>query len=68
MAVSELEVKFRWENDNFFEMTRKVDAEDVQTIIKAEEQGNLASLWPHIEKICIGTITQDMKTIGEKML
>ena len=67
MAAQQILVRLIWENEVSFEMTRKKDEDDAVTIVKAEEQGAIGALWPHIENICKEQFSRDLKTIGDDM-
>lgn len=67
MAVSELEVKFKWENGASFEMTAKKDAEDAFIVVKADENTYFNALWEHFKAICIDYIDRRLDVIGNEM-
>jgi len=63
---SKIEIKLKWENDNFFEMTAKTDSE-ATTIVRVEENGCIETLWSHISSICKAYLAKQLDTIGEEM-
>ncbi len=65
--MKELEIKLIWENDTSFEMTSKQDAEDIISIIKVGENGDLATIWEHIERICYAYFTSKLTSVGDEM-
>lgn len=67
MAESELEIKFKWENNVSFEMLSKRDAEAVQTVVKADENTHLALIWSSLQSICQAYFQAELKKIGDEM-
>lgn len=67
MAAKELELTLKWENGVSFEMTTKRDAEAVSTVVKLDENGQIANLWPNIHKICQTFFLAELTTIGTEM-
>lgn len=67
MAAKELELKLTWENRVSFQLTSKHDANPVKTIVAMDENGNLAALWPEVQKICETDLRQELETIGKEM-
>ena len=67
MAAKELELKLKWENGVSFEMTSKRDAEAVSTVVKLDENGQIAALWPNIHNICRTFFIAELTTIGTEM-
>lgn len=67
MAVSELEIVFKWENGASFEMTQKKDGGDVKTVVQLDENGQIKELWPSVQSICQTYFLTELKTIGDAM-
>lgn len=63
----EVEIKIKWQDDAFFEMTTKRDAGDVKQIVRIEENGCLEAFWPHISNICKDYISKLLHDIGDEM-
>lgn len=61
-----LTLKLKWENEKSFEFTED-ENDKVLSIIKVEENGNIATLWPQIQKICCDTFNSKMEAIGQEM-
>jgi len=67
MAEDKMEITFTWENDVMFKMDTKFNAEDKITVIKVEENGDIANLWSGIQSICERTVTRHLDIIGGVM-
>lgn len=67
MAETEIELKLTWENGVAFEMTAKENAESVIQIVRMEENGNLAQLWPNIRDIITNYAGAIAARIGKEM-
>ena len=67
MAEQEMEVTFKWENDNFFSMDTKKNDDPKIIDIKVEENAHIYQVWPTIQKACVIRLTQILSDIGEEM-
>ena len=67
MAQSELEFKLTWENNVSFTLTAKKDAEPVKTIVSLEENGQIGTLWEHVQAICTDYFRTELDDIGATM-
>ncbi|KKL71580.1 hypothetical protein LCGC14_2093510 [marine sediment metagenome] len=67
MALIEIEIMLKWENGVSFEMTEKEDDGAVVSIIKVEENANIASIWPHIREVCKAQIEGYLNRVGDEM-
>lgn len=67
MAEGTIVITLRWENQEFFEATSKKDDGDTITIVRVEEDGNIAAVWPHVGDIIKEQIRRDLDTIGSDM-
>lgn len=67
MPGSEIELKVTWENTASFEVTVKEDAGPVLTVVKADENGNLAAMWPALTDAVERYIKALMSRIGKEM-
>ncbi len=66
MAEKEIEITLKWENNVSFEMTTKEDGGQ-RTVVKADENGHIGDIWPHLEGICKLYILKILKEIGDEM-
>lgn len=64
---NEAEITLAWENNVGFCMTQKVNSDPEKIIIKLEENGDIASLWPHIEDACQQFFNNLLSKIGSDM-
>lgn len=67
MAETEIELTVKWENGAAFEVTAKEDAGPTVTIVKAEENGDMAALWSAITDVMERYIKTLMARIGKDM-
>ena len=67
MAVSELTLKFTWEDDVEFKLTSKRDAGPVKTVVALDENGNIAALWPHVRQLIETYVSKELGVIGGDM-
>ena len=67
MAVTEILMKFAWENGTGFAMTSKEGSEDTITVIEFDENGYVSELWPHVQSICGDYVTKELNRIGAEM-
>lgn len=67
MAEQTMQITFAWENDVEFKMDTKLNDDDKITVIKVEENGDIANLWSGIQSICEKTVTRHLDTIGGVM-
>ncbi len=65
--MSEIEIKLKWVNDDYFEMTQKKDAVPAKIVVKLEENGSIAEMWGHITNICTEDFKRHIDQIGEEM-
>ena len=65
--ASEVEIKIKWEDDNYFEMTAKKDAGEKKQIVRIEENGCLEAFWEHISNICKEYMSKLLHDIGDEM-
>jgi len=65
--ANELGLKIKWENGVNFKMTSKLDAEEVKTVVEADENGHIAETWPHLENVCTAFFFSKMAEIGAAM-
>lgn len=63
-----LEITFTWENEDHFTMKAKLDQEDAVSIIKVEENSQIASIWRHIKDLCITYTSDELNKIGAEMM
>ena len=63
----EIEIKLKWKNSDYFEMTQKVEAQEWNTVVKVEENGQIASIWDKVSDICKIDFQSHIGTIGEEM-
>ncbi|KKN60916.1 hypothetical protein LCGC14_0527150 [marine sediment metagenome] len=67
MAGNEMEITFKWENDNYFSFETKKNADPKITDIRIEENTHIKGVWPTIQKACIIRLTQILSDIGKEM-
>ncbi len=67
MAQSELELTLTWENNVSFALTAKKDAAAVKTIVSLEENGQIGTLWEHVQAICTDFFRGELDDIGATM-
>ena len=65
--MNKLEVTFKWENENSFSMTAKVNDDDKIAIIEVEEDGCIEELWGGIEGVCIKYLQHQLRNMGKDM-
>lgn len=66
MAEQIITIKLKWENGSHFLMTETVGA-TTKDIVKSEENGDIASIWPSITKVCTSFVASKMAVIGTEM-
>jgi len=57
----------KWQDEVGFEMTARRDAGAEHSVIRAEENGNMASMWTHLEGGCIAYAKQCLREIQSDM-
>jgi len=67
MTEKQRTIKFKWENGKYFEMTEREGDGETLTIIRVEENSNIAALWDSITKICADYLAMIVKNIGDEM-
>ena len=67
MALSELEIVFKWENGASFRMTSKRDAEDIKNVVLLDENGHIVDLWSNVQNICKTYFNKELAAIGDEM-
>ncbi len=65
--MKELELRILWENEDSFEMQAKKEDSEWTSIIRMEENGHIAILWLHIQKVCLTFFTGELEAIGKEM-
>jgi hypothetical protein len=66
MTEKTITFKFKYENNKEFSFTCDNGEEDI-TIVKVEENGHLAELWPDVESICQKFFHQKLTDVGREM-
>ncbi|KKM60905.1 hypothetical protein LCGC14_1537110 [marine sediment metagenome] len=66
MAQNEIELTIKWENNVAFEVTIK-DNQHTLTLVKMEENGDIAHLWPSATDLMERFIKRTMERIGKEM-
>ena len=64
--ANKLTLTFKWENKKAFELKSDNDVEKV-TIIRVEEDGNIALLWSNIEAVCSLYVKAELEKMGKDM-
>lgn len=67
MAEKELEIKVRWENNNFFEMGAKEPGSEWITVVKIDENSTIKGIWGEVDRICHNYFTYHLNEIGKEM-
>ena len=67
MAEQERLIKLTWENGVKFEMDSKLGADPYKTVVKMDEDGDIASLWGVLQKVCETSFKLTMNGIGDEM-
>jgi hypothetical protein len=67
VAESTLIIQFKWENDNYFTMSSKLNAEDIIDIVKLEENAILNKLWPDTKSMIMKYVEHEVDIIGNEM-
>jgi len=67
MTEKQRTIKFKWENGKYFEMTEKEGDGETLTIIRVEENSNIAALWGNIAAICTNYLMKVIKVAGDEM-
>jgi hypothetical protein len=65
--MKELEIKVKWENGAMFSVVEKHDEHDPTTVLALEENGEIAVLWPNVQKALEAYWKVIMTKIGEEM-
>ncbi len=60
-------VRLTWENGEGFKVDTKLDAGAYVTIIEMDENGNIAQLWPHAQKLCETYFERIVTDVGTEM-
>jgi len=64
----EIEITLDWQNGDHFKMLAKLENSDEKvTVVEMEENGHLATLWGHLEQICITFFRENLAKIGKEM-
>jgi len=66
MAEQEITFKVKWENGSHFTLSCDNGEED-KTVVKVEENGHIASLWPSVEAICTTFFLEKIQAVGAEM-
>lgn len=67
MAVKEHEIKFTWEDDNFFQMEAKPPSGDWGVMLHIAENTDMLACWPQATTIVMDYVKRLMKNIGDEM-
>lgn len=67
MAVSEVEFKFTWENNNFVKMEKKTDGVNWITVVEVHENMNIAAITESLKNLCKADIASHLETIMNEM-
>ena len=67
MAEQKIEIDITWENQVGFSVEFKKNGGDTITILDADENGEIALLWPHYEAAILAFITRRLAFIGDEM-
>lgn len=67
MPANELELKLTWENNINFTLTAKRDAGSVKVVVSIDENGNIGTLFPHVEQLCKDYFTLQIADIATTM-
>jgi hypothetical protein len=68
MAARQLVLIFQWENTKSFQLlAQEPGMENYLTIVRVEENSDLASLWHDVQDICEKYCLQQIKQIGNEM-
>ena len=67
MAVTRIRVDIKWENGVDFEVTSKEDDATSLTVVKADENGHLALLWPSYTDTVERYVKAVMARVGAEM-
>ena len=65
--MNELELKLKWENGVEFSVQEKHDDGEWSTVLALEENGEIATLWPNVQKALEAYWKQVLTSIGEEM-
>ena len=63
----EIEITLKWQNGGYYEMTSKRDQEGNIQVVRMEENGSIATLWPHVSIICQTFFNDVVTEIGNEM-
>lgn len=67
MAIRQIDITLKWENQKFFEMTQKEDANPKITTIRVEENSDIGGLWQNIANICQNDFARHIARAGDEM-
>lgn len=67
MADTKVELEFKWNNNEFFELTSKENDGEAITIVKVEENACIAKLWDNIQALAITFTAHLLERIGNEM-
>ena len=68
MAVSEIEFKFTWEDNNFFKMEEKILGGEWHTVVEITENSKLPAIAECLKSICKENIAAHLEDILNDMM
>lgn len=63
----EYEVKVTWQNGDFFKMAEKTPGHDWITVVRSEENTNIAVIAGQLQAICIAQFNENVHNALEEM-
>ena len=67
MAATVIDLRIEWENNNTFHVQSQEDSGPVLTVVKVDENGDVAALWPSLVDLMERHIKGIMARIGTEM-
>ncbi len=67
MAVSEVEYKITWENNNFFKMEKKTDGVNWVIVVNIEENTHISAIAGNLKGLCMADFNAHLDTIMDEM-
>lgn len=67
MAETVIDLKIAWENNQHFHVQSQEDSGPVLTVVKVDENGDIAALWPSLIDLMERHIKGIMARVGTEM-
>ena len=67
MAETKIELEIKWENNKVFQVLARENGGEIKIVVKAEENGDLTTLWSAFTDVMERYIKTLMARIGKEM-